>query len=496
MPTTSPCPSCERPTPGPRPAAPPRARPRASAADPTRFATPTGAAASAVAAAAALLLAPLAAPAGGLGASAAAQEITEPDSSRVVAIRAGRLFDGTGAGLREDVTIVVRGDRIAAVGGDVRVPDGAEVVDLSNRTVLPGLLDLHTHITGDPSGGYTDHRLHEWPGYASLVGAKNARRTLLAGFTTIRNVGADEWASVALRQAVEDGVVPGPRIFTAAHSLGITGGHCDLNGYRPDALEESGVEQGIANSADGFREAVHRQLKYGADLIKFCATGGVLSQGDAVGVQQLTLEEMRALVEAAHMAEAKVAAHAHGLEGIKTALRAGVNTIEHGSMLDEESIRLFRETGAWHVPTMMAFEEVTRAAREGRMTPHSAQKALEIAPHFESSIRRSIEGGVKIAFGTDAGVFPHGRNAEEFALLVEAGMTPAEALVAATGDAARALGQADRLGTVETGKAADLVAVAGDPLEDVTVLEEVDWVMKGGVVYKRDGRPVADPGGR
>lgn len=443
-----------------------------------------------------LLLAPTAAPAGAGGASLAAQEIAVPDSTRVVAVRAGRLFDGTGTGLREDVTILVRGDRIAAVGPDVQVPDAAEIVDLSDLTLLPGLLDLHTHITGDPSGGFSDHRLHEWPGYASLVGVKNARKTLLAGFTTVRNVGADEWASVALRQAVDDGLVPGPRIYTAAHSLGITGGHCDLNGYRPDALEESGLEQGMANSADGFREAVHYQIKYGADLIKFCATGGVLSQGDAVGVQQLTLEQMTALVEAAHMADVRVAAHAHGLEGIKTALRAGVNTIEHGSMLDEESIRLFRETGAWHVPTMMAFDWVTEGAREGRLTPHSARKALEIAPHFEESIRRSIQGGVKIAFGTDAGVFPHGRNAGEFALLVDAGMSPADALTAATGDAAEALGQSDRLGTVEAGKMADLVAVRGNPLDDVTVLEEVDWVIKDGVVYKRDGRPVAHPGPR
>ena len=439
---------------------------------------------------AALLLRPAAPGAG----TAAAQEIERPDESRVVAVRAGRLLDGTGAEPRTDVTVLIRGRRIAAVGRDVEVPADAEVVDLSDRTVLPGFVDMHTHITGDPSGGYTDHRLHEWPGYASLVGAKNARKTLLAGFTTIRNVGASEWASVALRQAVEDGLVPGPRIWTAAHSLGITGGHCDLNGYRPDALEESGLDQGVANSADGFRAAVHRQLKYGADLIKFCATGGVLSQGDAVGAQQLTREQIEALVEAAHMAGVKVAAHAHGLEGIKAALRAGVNSIEHGSILDEEAIRLFRETGAWHVPTMMAFEWVVKGAEEGELTPHSAQKALEIAPHFRESIRRSVEGGVKIAFGTDAGVFPHGGNAGEFRLLVDAGMEPRRAILAATGNAAELLGASDDLGTLEAGKLADLVAVDGDPLEDVTVLEDVDFVMKGGVVYKRDGRPVADPG--
>lgn len=441
-----------------------------------------------------LLLLPLA-PLPGVSAERLdAQEVATPDSTSVTAIRAGRLFDGTDGEVREDVVVLIRGDRIEAVGGDVSIPEGAEVVDLGEHTVLPGLIDSHTHITSDPSGGYSDHRLHEWPGYAALVGAKNARTTLLAGFTTVRNVGASEWSSVALRQAVEDGLIPGPRIVTAAHSLGIPGGHCDLNGYRPDALEESGLDQGIAQGPSGFRRAVHHQLKYGADLIKFCATGGVLSQGDAVGVQQLTLEEMRALVDAAHMAEVRVAAHAHGLEGIKTALRAGVNSIEHGSTLDEEAIRLFRESGAWHVPTMMAFEWVVQGAREGRLTPHSAEKALEIAPAFERSIRRSIDGGVKIAFGTDAGVFPHGRNAQEFALLVEAGMTPVEALLSATREASRLLDRADELGSVEEGALADLIAVRGDPLSDVSVLEEVDFVMKGGVIFKREGDPVVRPG--
>lgn len=423
----------------------------------------------------------------------AAQEVASPDTSEAVVVRAGRLFDGTGETVREDVTIVIRGERIAAVGRDPAIPEDAAVVDLSDHTVLPGLIDSHTHVTSDPSGGYTDQRLHRWPGYAALVGAKNARKTLLAGFTTIRNVGASEWSSVALRQAVDAGLLPGPRIVTAAHTLGIPGGHCDLNGYRPDALEESGLDQGITQGPDGFRRAVHHQLKYGADLIKFCATGGVLSQGDAVGVQQLTLEEMRALVDAAHMAGVRVAAHAHGLEGIKAALRAGVNSIEHGSTLDEEAVALFRETGAWHVPTMMAFEWVVQGAKEGKLTPHSAEKALEIAPHFERSIRRSIEGGVKIAFGTDAGVFPHGRNARELGLLVEAGMTPVEALLSATRSAATLLDRADEIGTVEAGKLADLIAVRGDPMADVTVLEAVDFVMKGGVVYKRDGEPLAAP---
>ncbi|MFQ5679421.1 MAG: amidohydrolase family protein [Gemmatimonadota bacterium] len=422
------------------------------------------------------------------------QEVTLPDSSHVVAVRAGALFDGTDGQLRRDVTILVRGRRIAAVGptSEVRLPPGATVIDLGGRTVLPGFLDMHTHITGDPSGGNQDHTLHEWPGYSAIVGAKNARKTLMAGFTTIRNVGADGFEDVALRDAIDAGLVPGPRIFTAAHALGITGGHCDTNSYRPDVFDEPGIERGIANTAEGFRDAVHYQIKYGADVIKFCATGGVLSQGDAVGIQQLTLEQMKALVETAHLAGRTVAAHAHGNEGIKMAVRAGVNSIEHGSVLDDEAIRLMKEHGTYHVPTMMAFEAVVEGAKTGFLTPHSAQKALEIAPYFEESIRRSIREGVKIAFGTDSGVYPHGENAGEFRLLVEAGMRPADAILAATREAATLLGRLEELGTVESGKLADLVAVRGDPLSDITVLESVDFVMKDGLVYKRDGRPLAE----
>lgn len=425
----------------------------------------------------------------GLSGPLLAQEVTVPDSSHVVAVRAGALFDGTDGQLRRDVTILVRGNRIAAVGptSEVRVPRGATVIELGEHTVMPGFLDMHTHITGDPSGGNQDHTLHEWPGHAAIVGVKNARKTLMAGFTTIRNVGGSGFEDVALRDAINSGLVPGPRIFTAAHSLGITGGHCDTNSYRPDLFEEPGIEHGIANTAEGFRDAVHYQIKYGADVIKFCATGGVLSQGDAVGIQQLTLDQMKALVETAHLAGRTVAAHAHGNAGIKTAVRAGVNSIEHGSVLDDEAIRLMKEHGTYHVPTMLAFHAVVEGAKTGFLTPHSAQKALEIAPYFEESIRRSIQEGVKIAFGTDSGVYPHGENAGEFRLLVEAGMAPADALLAATREAATLLGKLEALGTVELGKLADLVAVRGDPLADITILESVDFVMKDGVVYKHGG---------
>lgn len=407
----------------------------------------------------------------------------------VVALTGARVLDVASGRYLENATVVVRGERIEAVGnGDV--PASAQQIDLSGHTILPGLLDMHTHLTSDPSGGSSDHAMHEWPGYAAIVGAKNARLTLMAGFTTVRNVGGEEFADVALKQAISEGLVPGPRVFTAAHSLGITGGHCDNNGYRPDLFDEPGIEQGIANGPDEVAAAVRYQLKYGADVIKICATGGVLSAGAAVGVPQYTIEEIRSIVETAAMAEKKVAAHAHGNEGIKNAVRAGVASIEHGSILDDEAVALMKEHGTYMVPTMMAFDAVVRGARDGFLTPFSAQKALQIEPHFQNSIRLAIENDVKIAFGSDAGVFPHGTNADEFRLLVEAGMTPDRAIRAATLDAADLLGESADLGAVEAGKLADLIAVRGDPLDDVEALKDVAFVMKGGVVYKRDGVPV------
>ena len=417
-----------------------------------------------------------------------AQRLTLPDSTDVIAIHAGRLIDGVEGSVQENVTILVRGTRIEAVGRNVSVPSGATRIDLSGHTVMPGFIDLHTHLTSDPGGGGRDRRLHQFPGYSAIVGVMNARTTLQAGFTTVRNVGGDQWADVALRDAIRDGIVQGPRMYTAGHSLGITGGHCDSNGYRPDIFSEPGIEAGIAQGVDRVREAVNYQIKYGAEVIKFCATGGVLSEGDAVGVQQYTEAEMASIVQTAKLADRTVAAHAHGVEGIKAAIRAGVTSIEHGSILDDESIRLFREHGTYMVPTMMAFENVLSRARNGTLTGLPGQKALEIYPYFRESIQLAIRGGVKIAFGTDAGVYPHGENAGEFGLLVDAGLTPIEAILAATREASLALNREFDLGSVEAGKVANFVAVRGDPLENIELLEDIDFVMKDGVVYKEGGQ--------
>lgn len=407
----------------------------------------------------------------------------------VTYIRAGALFDGTGSVLQQDVGIVVREGRIAQVGRDLPVPAGAQVVDLSGWTVLPGLIDMHTHITSDPSDGYADRRFRDYPGHAALLGARNARLTLLAGFTSVRNLGAAEFADIALRNAINEGVAIGPRIFTAGKSIGITGGHCDTGGFRPDLAVEPGVAQGIANGPDEVRAAVRYQIKYGADLIKTCATAGVLSAGTEIGPAQYTPAELETIVETAGMLNRRVAAHAHGRQGIVNAVRAGVASIDHGSVLDDEVIALMRERGTFLVPTMMAFEYVYEAARDGRLAPWSAIKAREVTPAARESHRRAISAGVRVAFGTDAGVFPHGTNADEFRLLVAAGMSPAQALLAATREAADLLGRLDEIGTIEQGKRADVVAVRGNPLADVEILRDVGFVMKDGIIYKQDGQP-------
>jgi imidazolonepropionase-like amidohydrolase len=402
--------------------------------------------------------------------------------AEVVAVKAGALIDGTGAAPRKNVVVVVDGGKIVSIGS--AVPSGATVVDLGSRTLLPGFIDCHVHLAGRQLGegeNWDDASVRDLPQEDALRGARNARVTLEAGFTTVRNVGASDFSDIALRNMIRQGVVEGPRILAAGNSIGITGGHCDTNGYNPGILEGS-PENGVADGPDEIMKAVRYQVKHGADVIKTCATGGVLSEGDAVGVQQYSDEELKVLVHEAHLTGRKVAAHAHGAEGIKASLRAGVDSIEHGSMTDDEAISLFKSTGAFLVPTLMAQETVLRLATSGVIKGDRAAKAKYIAPIAREHIKKAFAAGVKVALGTDSGVSHHGLNAHEFELMVDLGMKPMDAIMAGTRNAADLLGLDKELGTVEPGKIADLVAVDGNPLENVKVLTQPVFVMHEGKV--------------
>jgi imidazolonepropionase-like amidohydrolase len=407
-----------------------------------------------------------------------------------VVLRAARLIDGSGAAPVQNGVVVVTDDRIVAVGasGSVSVPAGARVIDLGDATLLPGFIDAHTHIIGRPLSDPASDiaAVKDIPAYAAIVGVSNARKTLMAGFTTIRVLGSPDFDDVALRQAITNGVVPGPRMQVAAHSFGITGGHCDENGYTP-GLEDRDYRTGVADGVDEVRKAVRYQVKYGADVIKICATGGVLSEGDAVGATQYTLEEMQAVVSEAAKLDRKVAAHAHGTEGIKLAVRAGVASIEHGSFLDEEGARMMAQRGTFLVPTISAGEFVENAAKSGRLTGLRAEKALAAAQGMRSSVRLAQRLGVPIALGTDAGVGEHGANGHEFTLMVTwGGLTPMQSIVAGTSNAAKLLGWEKQIGTLAPGKWADIVAVPGDPTSDIKLMEKPSFVMKGGVVYRNE----------
>jgi imidazolonepropionase-like amidohydrolase len=429
-----------------------------------------------------------------LAASAGAQETA---GSGTVVLRAARLIDGTGAAAIANGVVVVTNNRIAAVGrsGAVAIPAGARTIDLGDATLMPGFIDTHTHIIGRPlSDPASDlSAVADYPGYDVIIGVANARKTLMAGFTTIRVLGSPNFSDVALRQAIRDGAVPGPRMQVAAHSIGMTGGHCDENGFKP-GLFDGDYRTGIADGPDQIRASVRYQAKYGADVIKTCATGGVLSEGDAVGVPQLTYEELKAMVDEATKLERKVAAHAHGAEGIKIAVRAGVSSIEHGSFLDEEGAKMMGQRGTYLVPTMSAGEVVENAAKSGRLTGLRAEKAIAAATAMRNATKIAMRNNVPIAFGTDAGVGDHGTNAREFKLLVDwGGMTPMQAIVAGTSNAAKLLGWEKDVGTLAAGKFADVVAVPGDPLLDITATQRPTFVMKNGVIFKQGSTTVPNP---
>ena len=394
-------------------------------------------------------------------------------------LRAARWLDVAAGQIRAQAVVVVQDGRITSVGGEI--PAGARTVDLGDVTLLPGLIDAHTHLTGDLEGDWVTRDVRELPADAALRGARNAKRTLEAGFTTVRNVAAGGFADIALMKAIDAGLVPGPRMIASAHALGITGGHCDATGWAPGILE-GGPEEGIVDGVDAAIRGVRYQIKHGARVIKICATAGVLSFDATVGAQQLSDDEIRAIVEETARHGLKVAAHAHGTQGILAAVKAGVASIEHGSMLNDEIIALMKKKGTYLVPTAY----LLTAMPLDLLPPPIAAKAKQIIPLAQESHRQAIKAGVKIAFGTDAAVYPHGVNAREFAVYVGYGMTPIEAIRTATSGAADLLGVGDR-GTIAPGQLADLVAVPGDPLKDIKVMERVSFVMKGGVVVRGPG---------
>ena len=412
-----------------------------------------------------------------------------PEGKGAVALRAARLIDGTGAVAINNAVVIVTNNRITTVGeaNSVRIPAGVKVINLGDVTLLPGFIDAHTHligrVLGDPDGDMAPVRDYE--SFGAILGVMHARDTLMAGFTSVRNVGAaGKFDDMALRKAINEGWTIGPRMETAGHAIGITGGHCDENGFKPGVLQLGPID-GVANGPEEIRAAVRYQIKYGADVIKTCATGGVLSEGDAVGATQYSFEELKALVDEANKLERKVAAHAHGAEGIKLAVRAGVSSIEHGSFLDEDGAQMMVERGTFLVPTLSAAEAVERAAKTGVLKGLRAEKALAAAAAIRRSIKLAVAHKIQIALGTDAGVIPHGTNAREFFLMCDwGGMSPMESIIAGTMNGAKLLGWDKNLGSLTPGKWADIVAVSGDPLKDIHNMQKVGFVMKNGVIYK------------
>ncbi|MCW1383072.1 amidohydrolase family protein [Novosphingobium sp. KCTC 2891] len=402
-------------------------------------------------------------------------------AAKTVVVRAAHMIDVVAGKRVDDAQVVVTDGRIAAVGrkGDA-VPAGADVIDLGPRTLLPGLIDMHVHLTGDPRfSGYRG--LEYTDAFWTVVGVNSARKTLEAGFTTVRNVGSGDYADVALKQGIEQRYITGPRIVPAAYALGATGGHCDVTEFPPSM--ETPVP-GVADSPDGFRSLVRKMRKYGAEVIKICATGGVFSKTDSVGAQQMNDAELKAVVDEAHMLGMRVAAHAHGTAGINAALRAGVDTIEHASLADAESFRLAKEKGAALDMDIYNDDYILAEGEKNGVFAESLEKERMIGRKQRETFRAAHAAGVTLLFGTDGGVYPNGNNALQFAKMIEWGMTPIEAIRAATVTAARFLDRTGDVGAIEKGRYGDLIAVDGDPLTDVRTLEKVAFVMKGGEVAK------------
>jgi imidazolonepropionase-like amidohydrolase len=415
----------------------------------------------------------------------------QPTPSKTIVLKAARMFDGKSNSLTTPGLIVITDNKITAVGSGASVPAGAQVIDLGDATLLPGFIDAHTHLTMMHSDDWKQRELDQLQksiAEQALDSSVNARVTLMAGFTTVRDVGSHDQMDVGLRNAIRNGKVPGPRMLVSVHAIGSTGGHCDdTAGFRQGLFPETGPGEGVINGADQARQAVRLAHKYGADIIKTCASGGVLSPTDDVDTPQLTQEELNALVDEAHALRLKVATHCHGAEAGKRAILAGVDSIEHGTFLNDEDLELMKQHGTYYVPTLMAVQGLDEQIKKGLYLPPLIQMKAQMAiDHIRKTFQNAIAKGVNIGLGTDAAVYPHGRNAEEFHQMTDLGMKPIDALKAGTSSDAKLLNIADRTGTLEVSKLADVVAVPGDPTQNIRVTEHVLFVMKEGVVYKNE----------
>ena len=409
----------------------------------------------------------------------------------VTLVHCGHLIDVVHGKLLGASTIIVEGNRVKDVLDGTQQRAGANTIALPDATCMPGLIDSHTHLTMQFSRSTYSDKFRLNPADYAIQSTVYARRTLLAGFTTVRNVGDEHNESIALRNAVNKGEVPGPRIFSAGQFIGTTGGHADpTNGFRWDLQGDPTPKDGIINSPEDAWKAVRQHYKDGADLIKIMPSGGVLDESGSSENPQMTIPEIQAVVAAAHDYGFTVAAHAHGAEAIRRAVIGGVDSIEHGTFMNAEDMKLMKEHGTWYVPTIIAGQFVMEKAKEGWYPPQVARKAMEVGPVIMATAGKAYKAGVKIAFGTDAGVYPHGENAKEFEYMVEAGMPPMFTIQTATTHAAQLLKHDKDVGSLEPGKFADIVAVPGNPLADIKLMQHVNFVMKGGVVYEKDGKGV------